>query len=100
MTFPDMSFPEMIALCATILSLSPLSLMPLFPLASVVLSAAWKVLAVVIQYLTPLFYIMQACAYATAFWAMHCGGHAPEEVYFVSCVLHGLLALLHRHPHG
>ncbi len=43
-------------------------------------------------------YLSQAATYAMAFWATRRGGHAPGQVYLISCLIHLALGALFCMP--
>ena len=95
-----MTIPELIAILTTILPFPPHALAPLLPLTRLALMAARLMVPFLFHYLPVMLHLTQSMVYGVAFWAIHCGGHAPEQVYFASCLFHGILALLHRRPTG
>ena len=93
-----MTIPQLIAVITILLPFPTHALTVLLPLTRLALTAAWKTVPFVLHHLPMMIDLAQSCVYGIAFWAIHCGGHAPEQVYFASCVFHGILALLHRRP--
>ena len=95
-----MKTPELIAILTIILPFLPCVLAPLPPPARLALMAAWKIVPFLFHHLPLMLHVAQSVVHGFAFWTLHCGGHVPEEVYLASCVLYGILALLHRRPPG
>ena len=96
-----MTTPETIAAITTILPFLHQALAALLPLTRLALMTAWKSIPFLLHHLPLMLHLAQSCVYGFAFWVIHCGGHAPEQVYFASSVLHGSLGLLlHRRMIG